>query len=414
MLAPSTAGVALAGAGVAAALCLMAVLPADAAVGAPADAVRGSQQWVFDSINVQPAWQVTEGSGVKVAVIDSGVDPDVSDLSGTVTSGPNYTGVSTSPSNPNWGQHGTWMASIIAGHGHDGGQDGVLGVAPEARILSIRVIPEKTDPEYRQYEAKAESIQQSLADGIDYAVKHGAKVISMSLGYTAPSAEVRSAVQNAFEHGVVLVASAGNSGDESSSPGGAPASSSGQGGARGDDGFAPVSFPAQYPGVLSVAAVNQDGSVASFSSDNLSVEVAAPGFDVTAEGRDGQYWSVSGTSPACALVAGVAALIKAKYPDLAPDLVLRAITSTARAGQYGGYNAKTGFGVVDAGAALNAAGQLAGTRPAGSQVAASAQFGGGPVAAPPPPVSARGDGGLVLYSALAALSLAVALSGGLW
>jgi type VII secretion-associated serine protease mycosin len=392
----------------------VAVLAAASARSAVSDTVRGDQQWEFDMLDTWPAWQQTEGAGVTVAVLDSGVNPNVSDLSGSVISGPDLTGLSTPPGNPNWGVHGTWMASIIAGHGHEGGLDGVLGVAPDAKILSIRVIPEKTDPEYHKYETEPEQlIQKSLATGILDAVKDGAKVISMSLGYTAPSAIVRSAVEYAFSHGVVLVASAGNSGEESSSPGSASASSSGKGSARGG-GFAPVSFPAQYPGVLSVAAVNQDGSVASFSSENLSVEVAAPGFDVMAQGRDDQYWSVSGTSPACALVAGVAALIKSKYPDLATDLVLRAIISTSRGGQSGGYNAKTGFGVVDAAAALSAAGRLAGVRPAGSQVAASAQFGGGPGAAVPAPVPARGTGELALFSVLGVLSLAVAIGGGVW
>ena len=73
--------------------------------------------------------------------------------------------------------------------------------------------------------------------------------------------------------------------------------------------------------MLSVAAVDQNGAAASFSSDNLSVQVAAPGVQVPAQGRDGEYWLVSGTSPACALAAGVAALIRSAYPALPPDLV---------------------------------------------------------------------------------------------
>ncbi len=115
---PRMLGRALAGGGLAATLGLLPALPAAAAVNAPGDAVRDSQQWVFNMMNVAPAWQVTEGSGVTVAVIDSGVYPNVSDLSGgTVISGPDFTGLNTSPQNANWGQHGTWMASIIAGHG---------------------------------------------------------------------------------------------------------------------------------------------------------------------------------------------------------------------------------------------------------------------------------------------------------
>src|SRR6185437_2829516 len=113
-------------------------------------------------------------------------------------------------------------------------------------------------------------------------------------------------------------------------------------------------FPADYPGVLGVGAVTQTGSAASFSSNNLSVEIAAPGVKVPAQGRDGQYWLVSGTSPACALTAGVAALIRSRYPALSPVLVREAMTSTARNRPASGYNDQIGFGTVDAAAALTA------------------------------------------------------------
>jgi type VII secretion-associated serine protease mycosin len=368
-----------------------------AARAAASDSIRGSQQWVLNMMDVYPAWQQSEGAGVTVAVLDSGVNPSVSDLTGRVKTGPDLTGLHTPPSSPDWGVHGTWMASIIAGHGHDGGSDGIIGIAPEAKVLSIRVIPEKNDPGYHTYDTEPEQrIQQSLARGIRDAVNDGAKVLSMSLGYTTPSAAVRSALQYALSRGVVPVASSGNSGQDD---------------VRSDDGFAPVSFPAEYPGVLGVAALKSNGSVAGFSSNNLSVQVGAPGDNVPAQGRDGQYWLVSGTSPACALVAGVAALIKSRYPALAPDLVLRAITSTARNSPRGSYNTRTGFGAVDAAAALRAAGRLSGQRPAGSGVGNLARFGTGS-AAPPEPVAPRGVSALVWFSVLAFVSLAVACVAG--
>src|SRR5215471_13010596 len=98
-----------------------------------------SEQWVLSKLNLAPAWRKTRGGGVIVAVIDSGVNPSVADLSGSVIPGPNDSGVSTPPWNPNWGMHGTWMASLIAGHGH-GASDGIYGSAPAAKVLSIRVI----------------------------------------------------------------------------------------------------------------------------------------------------------------------------------------------------------------------------------------------------------------------------------
>src|SRR5256886_6769339 len=193
--------------------------------------------------------------------------------------------------------------------------------------------------------------RSSLANGIKYAVTHGAKVISMSIGYSAPSVTVRSELQDAYDHGVVVIASAGNSGGPSS----------------GRVGKAPESFPADYPGVISVSAVTVSGAVAPFSSDNLSVKVAAPGVKVPAQGRDGQYWLVSGTSPACALVAGVAALIKSKYPRLAPDLVASALTSTTTGRPADGYDSQVGFGIVDAAVALAQAGRRAGGSAPGAQ-----------------------------------------------
>ena len=302
------------------------------ATGQPAlaDSVRSAQQWVLDAVDAPAAWPVTQGSGVLVAVIDSGVRPDVSDLTGSVTSGPDLSGVGTPASDAHWGMHGTWMASLIAGHGHGpGGSDGISGVAPQAKILSIRVLPDKKDPGYSQYKHESSSRgQHALAQAIRYAVAHHASVISMSLGYGASSRVVRAALQDATRHGVVVVASSGNSGTSADGDGKA---------------HAPYMFPADYPGVLGVAAVDRSGGPASFSSDNLSVQIAAPGVKVPAQGSDGQYWLVSGTSPACALTAGVAALIKSVYPHLAPALVIRAITVSAQNQPKPGYDDRVGL-----------------------------------------------------------------------
>jgi hypothetical protein len=388
-------------AGAAVALGLLPALPAAASPAAPADAIRDSQEWVFDMLDVQPAWQVTEGSGVTVAVIDSGVYPDISDLSGnTVISGPDLTGLHTSPNNANWGQHGTWMASIIAGHGHDGGYDGIMGIAPAAKILSIRVIPDKGDPGYQAYNNEPEQrIQDELANGIMTAVKDHAQVISMSIGYSAPSGVVRNAIMYAYEHGTVLVASSGNSGNDDTQ--------------HGSSGLAPVSFPAEYPGVIGVGAVTVNGVPAGFSSGNLSVQVAAPGSGVPAQGRNGLYYTVDGTSPACALVAGVVALIKSKYPGISPALVTEALTATAQQTPSGSYDVHTGFGIVDANAALLKAGQLMKDRPQGSPVALSAHFGGGPAAVAAAPVTPRGDGQRVAFSILFVVALAIGGAGAL-
>jgi subtilisin family serine protease len=389
----------------AAAAILLGVLPALPASAAPADSVRDQQLWVLDMMHVPDAWDVTEGSGVIVAVIDSGVNPNVSDLSGSVITGPDYTGVHTLPDNPNWGLHGTWMASMIAGHGNDGGADsigpdGIVGVAPKAKVLSIRVIPDKEDPGYQSYNKEPEQqIQQELAEGIMTAVKDHAQVISMSIGYSAPSGAVRAAIDYAYQHGTVLVASSGNSGNNDTQH------------AAQSSRMAPVSFPAEYPGVLGVGAVTIGGQPASFSSGNLSVRIAAPGKGVPAQGANGLFYTVDGTSPACALVAGVAALIESRYRGISPALVTQAMTSTALQNPSGGYDVLTGFGIVDASAALAKAGQLMKERHQGSQVPLAEHFGGGPAAEPAAPVTPRGDGALVGFLVLALLSLAAGAAG---
>src|SRR5262249_7452313 len=152
---------------------------------------------------------------------------------------------------------------------------------------------------------------------------------------------------------------------------------------------------------------NRAGAPARFSSENLSVEVAAPGVEVPAQGNNGQYWLVSGTSPACALTAGVAALIKSAYPALSPALVRKAITSSTSNRPAGGYDDEVGFGTVDAAAALSAAGHLARQHPQHSMLAGH-RFGGGPAAIPPSPVGQRGSRTLVLLSLLAAACLIAA------
>jgi subtilisin family serine protease len=393
----------LAGGGLAVALAVGPVASASAAPSAPSNSVRDQQHWVLGMLNVGLAWNLSHGANVTVAVIDSGVDPDVSDLAGSVITGSDFTDLSTKPSNPNWGQHGTWMASIIAGHGDGYDElDGIVGVAPDARILSIRVIPDTSDPGYKKYDSEPESvIQQELADGIEEAVREHAQVISMSIGYSAPSGVVRAALEYAYSRGIVLVASSGNSGDNDE-----------QHLHSGGHGWAPVSFPAEYPGVIGVGAVTIDRQPTSFSSGNLSVQVAAPGKSVPAQGRSGQYYTVSGTSPACALVAGVAALIKSTYPKISPAQVMQALTSTAEQPLPGGsYNVLTGFGIVNAYAALVEAGKLMKQRPAGTRVALSAHFGGGAAAVTAAPVGPRGPGQLVLFVLLALVSLAAAGGG---
>lgn len=184
----------------------LAVLPA---VPAQADALR-AQEWALQAVHAQQAWRTTKGEGITVAVLDTGVDANHPDLIGQVLPEQDLVGFGAGSGDAAWARHGTGMASIIAGHGHgDGREDGVLGLAPAARILPVRVILEDSDPQRER--ARSEKAG-ALADGIRWAADHGADVINMSLGDDSESAHPEpredAAIQYALGKGIPVVASA--------------------------------------------------------------------------------------------------------------------------------------------------------------------------------------------------------------
>ncbi|MFJ4203210.1 type VII secretion-associated serine protease mycosin [Streptomyces sviceus] len=312
---------------------------------AHADGIR-AKQWALDAMHTQQAWQTTKGAGVTVAVLDTGVENDHPDLVGNVLTGKDMIGFGATQGDRSWARHGTAMAGIIAGHGHGvGNGDGVMGIAPEAKILPVRVILEDGDPA----RAKARNTRgNALAEGIRWAADHGADVINLSLGDDSASAHPEAgeddAVQYALRKGSVVVASAGN------------------GGEKGDH----ISYPAAYPGVIAATAVDKFGTRASFSTRRWYATVAAPGDDVVIADPDHKYYEGWGTSAASAFVSGAAALVKAAHPDLTPAQIKRLLEDTARNAPAGGRDDSRGFGFVDPAAALKAADRLKpqGLRPA--------------------------------------------------
>ncbi|MGR6914738.1 type VII secretion-associated serine protease mycosin [[Actinomadura] parvosata] len=355
------------------------------APAARADDVRGGQQAVIRTLALPEAWRTSTGAGVTVAVLDSGVDPRHRDLAGSVREGRDFTEGANPPGTPPSRLHGTYMASLIAGHGHGPGRKrGIIGVAPGADVLSVRVILEDEEPGFRAFNS-AERFENVVARGIRYAVDEGADVINMSISKELATREERAAIRYAISKGVVLVAAAGNDGDR-----------------RIDGEFAPYSYPAAFPGVVSVGATDRRLRRASFSNWNSSVLVAAPGVDIMGAGPGDEYWVGRGTSQATALVSGVAALIKAKYPDMSPPLVARALAAGATDRPPGGYDTATGFGVVNAARALTEASRLAGHTE--TATGAQAQDPARPVAAGragPVRVVQRDERRVTVYAAIA-------------
>ncbi|MFF6917459.1 type VII secretion-associated serine protease mycosin [Streptomyces sp. NPDC012466] len=329
------------------------------AATAHADGIR-AQQWALEAMHTEQAWQTTKGEGVTVAVLDTGVEADHPDLAGNVLPGKDLIRFGAEPGDRAWARHGTAMAGIIAGHGHGpGNADGVLGIAPEAKILPVRVILEDGDPS----RAKARSTRgNALAEGIRWAADHGADVINLSLGDDSASAHPEptedQAVQYALKKGVVVVASAGN------------------GGEKGDH----ISYPAAYPGVIAATAVDRAGTRAPFSTRRWYATVSAPGVNVVIADPDHKYYEGWGTSAAAAFVSGAAALVKAAHPDLTPAQIKSLLEDTARNAPVGGRDDSRGFGFIDPAAAIEAAGRL---KPEGLHSASygAKYFGSGPDAA---------------------------------
>src|SRR5580704_16156379 len=307
--------------------------PALAAVRTPGGAAAGdaggtirAQEWWLAALQVTQAWQTSQGAGVIVAVLGTGVAEAHQDLAGDVVTGPDYSGSGRPAGGPFWGVDGTAVAAIIAGHGHGAGRaSGIIGIAPAAKVLSVRVTLEFNDP-LNSDQAITRRLPNAIADGIMYAVEHGARVIDLpldpgTLGLTGSgdpaaaggSAAEQAAVAYALGKNVVLVAPAGDDGQ----------------------GADIVNHPAAYPGVIAVGAVGRNGRLAPFSSRRPYVSLTAPGVGLVAASPPDDYTRVSSTSAASGIVAGVAALVVSQFPRLTVAQVTLALTESTAAATDG-------------------------------------------------------------------------------
>ena len=291
--------------------------PTAQCLGQEGNAPSPQTPWAQRVLDYSSVWGITQGGGVKVAVIDSGVDANPQ-YDNRVIVGHTFAPAPAGAVAGDCAGHGTSVAGIIAA-AHMSGV-GFAGVAPQVTLISIKITNSAT------------SLPRGVvAPAILSAVEDGAKVINLSL--SAPNTPaLQSAVNFALDHNVVVVASAGNNTSDSST--------------------GPF-YPADYPGVLSVGAVGQDGSRANFSDTRTRVTVTAPGVDVTSTFPGPfphSYTSQNGTSFAAAFVSGVVALVRAHYPDLKAAQVVQRIRDTAD----GAAGPGTGNGLVNPVEALTA------------------------------------------------------------
>ena len=321
------------------------------APAAHADATRDKEYWLAES-GITKAWDVSKGANVKVAVIDSGVDGKHPDLKGVLAGGADVSGAGAADGQKSIGakpEHGTLVATMLAGRGHQPagasanpspspspspspgtgvGSDGIVGVAPEAQILSVSTWLGSANP-------GGKSDQDQIPAAVRWAVDNGARVINISLGSTAPEwpQSWDAAFLYAEQKDVVIVAAAGNR----------------------VGGNIQVGAPATIPGVLTVAGLDRKG-VASIdsSSQGISIGVAAPAENLVGGMPGGGYAEWAGTSGATPIVAGVAALIRSKWPDMSASQVINRIVSTAKDAGLPGKDPLYGFGVLNAEAALKA------------------------------------------------------------
>ena len=241
-----------------------------------ARAQREKISWAKVLLDVPKVWRVTQGKGVKVAVLDTGVDPDHPDLEKAIVGHKDFTGDGIEDKNG----HGTHCAGIIAARLNG---VGFVGVAPKADLLIGKVLNNKGSGRFAW-----------IASGIDWAVSQGADIISMSLGGPGSTNTLFKSIHAALQKGVFVMCAAGNEGSLAQNA---------------------IGYPGRYGGVITVASHDSNGNRSGFSSSGGELDFMAPGSEIWSTYKNGGYATLSGTSMATPFVAGLAALITARHKN---------------------------------------------------------------------------------------------------
>jgi hypothetical protein len=283
-----------------------------AAISLSTDPMRVKQSYL-DRIHIDAAWAAAGviQSSVIVAVVDTGVDLTHPDLAGKLVDGINLVNPGAKPLDDNG--HGTNVAGIIAASLNN--DKGIAGIAPNAKIMPIKAL-----------ESDGTGGESKLIQGVRYAVDHGANIVVLSLGLNKFSNELSAAIQYAEDHNVLLLAASGNEGTS-------------------------IKYPAAYPTVLAVGGVNADKHADYRSNFGPELDLVAP-WDVFTTKLGGGYEYKDGTSMSAPQVAGVAALLLGKYPQMTPSQVREQLLQSAEDLETPGWDATTGYGLLRADLAL--------------------------------------------------------------
>ncbi|WP_419998334.1 S8 family serine peptidase [Streptomyces boninensis] len=257
-------------------------------------------QWYLDDMQADEMWKVSTGKGIKVAVIDSGVRGTTPALRGQVLPGADSTRHTRGDENDDRSGHGTSMAELIAGTGRGGA---VQGLAPGAKIIPVRFALKGAASKRDAMDPKR------LSRAVRAAADSDAQIISMSFGGLGYSPEGKSAIEYARSEGKLLFAATGNDGNDGA-----------------------VNYPAAFPEVVGVGAIDREGVVEKYSNGGFHVDLVSPAGDLPTycDKTLSRYCTgPGGTSSATALASASAALIWSKHPDWTADQVLRVLIETA-------------------------------------------------------------------------------------